>query len=185
MTDRKIFAASDHHFGHANILNFKGNDGNPIRPGFLNLDDMNEIIVRNHNNIVTPDDIVYFLGDFAFGGKSNIAKFATRLNGRKRLILGNHDYNAKDYVPFFDEIMSWRQFGNEYAVPLVLCHYPLHISAFGYRAGSETINVHGHIHEKVVEPFSSKPSQWVNVAMERCNYTPVDLADIANGKYRG
>lgn len=184
MNDRKIFVCSDHHFGHQNILNFRGNDGNLIRPGFKDVHDMNETIVQNHNNTVRPHDIVYFLGDFSFGNKENIGKFATRLIGRKRLILGNHDYNAKDYVPFFDEIMSWRMFSKEYVVPLILCHYPLHSSSFAYRADSTAINVHGHIHEKTVEN-NFENSQWVNVAMERCNYTPVDLTDIANKKYRG
>lgn len=180
----RIFVISDTHFDHANILTFKGADGKRIRPEFENVEDMNETIIRNWNNSVKPDDIIYHLGDFSFGGKNNIGKFATRLMGRKRLILGNHDYNAKDYVDFFPEIMSWKNFRKEYSVPLYLCHYPIHLSSFAYRSNG-AINVHGHIHEKTVEPFASAPSPWVNVSCERCNYTPVDLADIASGAYRG
>ena len=53
---RNIFLYSDYHFGHANILKFTK------RP-YKTIDEMNEDIIRRHNKVVKPHDIVYDLGD--------------------------------------------------------------------------------------------------------------------------
>ena len=37
-----IWFASDHHFGHANLLKFTSDDGAYVRPGFRDVDHMNE-----------------------------------------------------------------------------------------------------------------------------------------------
>lgn len=174
---RDIFVISDTHFSHANILNFRNDDGTFLRPDFASVDEMNEKIIENWNKTVQPADVVYHLGDFTFGGKHNIARLAPRLMGRKRLIMGNHDYDAKDYIGHFEKIMSWRQFGTDtFKRPVFLCHYPLHRSAFDYRVdGGGSINVHGHLHQKL-----SGESYHVNVCVEHTNYTPVSIEAIVD-----
>lgn len=176
-----IFVISDTHFSHNNILTFKDEKENLIRPGFSSIEDMNELIIYNINKTLKPNDILYHLGDFCFGNWKNIAKLAPRLICRKRLILGNHDYEAKYYYPHFEKVMSWRQFG-EYKIPLYLCHYPLDEAAFNYRhvvTRKPGINIHGHLHNNLTD----KPYH-VNVCVEHTNYMPVALEDIADGKYR-
>ena len=52
---------------------------------------MDANLIRMWNKTVSEDDLVYILGDFSFydGEKtSNILKF---LNGKKILVVGNHD----------------------------------------------------------------------------------------------
>ena len=60
------FFTSDTHFGHANIIKYCN------RP-FSSLEEMNSTIIRNWNEMVKPEDTVFFLGDFCFkngpGGK--------------------------------------------------------------------------------------------------------------------
>ncbi|HUS89517.1 MAG TPA: hypothetical protein VMW91_09155 [Desulfosporosinus sp.] len=51
---------------------------------------MDEIIINKWNEVVSPEDIVYHLGDFAFRSKNTYSCF-NRLNGTKILIFGNHD----------------------------------------------------------------------------------------------
>lgn len=178
-----IFVISDTHFFHKNILNFKDEDGKPIRPGFSSVEEMNELIIDNWNKEIKDDDTVYHLGDFTFGNVRNIALIAPRLKGHKRLILGNHDYEAKDYYPHFKKVMSWRQFGtNMYKIPLYLCHYPLDESAFNYRHRDKGLNVFGHLHEK--DPKHGTIDTHVCVCVERTNYKPINLEDIADGKFR-
>lgn len=75
------FFTSDTHFGHARIIEYCD------RP-FANVKEMNEAMIDNWNSVVKPDDVVFHLGDFAFADPEN---FLDRLNGRKRLVLGNHD----------------------------------------------------------------------------------------------
>jgi calcineurin-like phosphoesterase family protein len=91
MTD---YFTADLHFGHDAIIGYVG------RP-FENTKDMDRILIENWNEIVQPDDTVYVLGDFSMK-RTDIGFIVARLrqlNGRKILILGNHDYMpAFDYV---------------------------------------------------------------------------------------
>ena len=52
---------------------------------------MTEKLIKNWNSVVGKNAIVYVVGDFARCGKQKIIEIGQRLNGRKRLILGNHD----------------------------------------------------------------------------------------------
>lgn len=177
---RNIFVISDTHFSHNNVLTFKGKDGTLIRPLFQNVEEMDEIIINNWNAIIKPTDIVYHLGDVAFGGKNTLSRIMPRLTGHKRLILGNHDSDDMTLLtPHFEKIMSWRKFTKEFKRKILLCHYPLHTSAFRYTANENSLCVHGHIHEKVVgDPI------YVNVCVERTGYKPVAIEDIVDGIFK-
>ena len=176
-----IFTISDTHFNHKNVLGFKlKNQDKLLRPGFESVEHMNETIIQNWNETVRDNDIVYHLGDFSFTSKNNIEKFSSRLRGRKRLILGNHDYDAKYYYPHFEKVMSWRQFGTDmFSKHVFLCHYPLHASAYDYRTDGESMMIHGHLHEGL-----TGLENYVNVCVEHTNYTPVAIEDIVDGKFR-
>lgn len=75
---------ADDHFGHERVI------GMCERP-FRDVAHMADELVARHNAVVSPEDTVWFLGDVAHkdipGGLANIA----RMNGRKRLVSGNHD----------------------------------------------------------------------------------------------
>lgn len=154
-----IFVVSDTHFGHANIIRYCN------RP-FSSVEEMNEKMIDNWNQLVTIHDHVYHLGDVYFG--SETSNFFHRLNGKKRLILGNHD-NGKDQKlrNMFQKISMWRMFP-EFKV--LLTHVPVHPMSLSEKA---PINIHGHIHEKDV--FGN---QYRNVSVEKINYTPISLEEI-------
>ena len=84
MKEPKIFLIGDCHFGHRNIIKYCN------RP-FKDVEDMNEQLIKNWNSVVGKNDTVYVVGDFALCGKQKIIEIGQRLNGRKRLVLGNHD----------------------------------------------------------------------------------------------
>ena len=44
-----VFLISDYHFGHANILKFLRGDGSLLRPGFDNVEQMNEFMAEETN----------------------------------------------------------------------------------------------------------------------------------------
>lgn len=186
MTD--IWFLSDHHFNHKNILTFRTDtpNGELIRPGFTDVNHMNEVMIENHNRTVKNGDKVYFLGDVSFANPDRMHTVLSRLNGKKRLILGNHDtFHVSEYAKHFGKIMSWRAFG-EFKKKFICCHYPLHPQSFQYRKGSPGWCVHGHIHEKLVRlntnkdliPTGAPDPKFINVCVERRNYTPVHVEDL-------
>ena len=52
---------------------------------------MDEEIIKRWNRTVTPQDHTYILGDFAFCNAEKAIQHLQRLNGKKTLIIGNHD----------------------------------------------------------------------------------------------
>lgn len=80
------FVISDQHFGHKNIEEFE--PSRSARCKELGFETFEEMIIAKHNSVVKEDDIVVFLGDFSF---SDPLLWSSKLNGRKFLIVGNHD----------------------------------------------------------------------------------------------
>lgn len=172
-----IWFISDTHFGHANILTFMTDEGSLVRPGFSSVEHMDEHIVARWNSAVRPDDVVYHLGDVTFGTVALLDRIMIRLNGRKRLILGNHDkLDANAYRRHFQKILSWRSFDSDVTGcewTFVACHYPLHPSAFRHDPKMRRFCVHGHTHQRIV-----RDPGYVNVCVERTNYSPVSLEQV-------
>lgn len=160
---RNIYVISDTHFGHDNVLRFKREDGSPVRP-FTSTQEMNDVIVQNWNSIVRDCDIVYHLGDVYYDQGHEVL---SKLKGRKRLILGNHD-NAKspNLQKYFQKIMMWRMFPE---FDCVLSHVPLHESSLN----KVQYNLHGHIHEK-----QSPSPRHINCSVEVTEYKPVNIEDL-------
>lgn len=77
---------SDIHFQHVNIRQYTER-----HLEWETLEEMNEGLIDNFNSVVDEDDLVYFLGDMCMGKIDESLPLISRLNGRKRLILGNHD----------------------------------------------------------------------------------------------
>jgi calcineurin-like phosphoesterase family protein len=166
-----IFFASDHHFGHANILEFKRTDGTPLRD-FASVEHMHEHIIQQHNSVVRANDKVYFLGDVVMSRKASALEILARLNGEKVLVKGNHDQcSAEAYLKYFKDIRGSHQFDG-----VIMTHIPIHSESLA-RWG---INIHGHLHYQVVRmPLSQIPDRrYFNVSMERINYTPISLEEI-------
>lgn len=159
----KTFLISDTHFGHANILTFKNEDGTPIR-SFSSLEEMNETMIDNWNSVVGKEDKVYHLGDVLFT-KKWLDLILPRLNGTKVLIKGNHDtLKLSQYQQYFKDVRAvW------VLDKLVLSHIPIHPESLSrWKA-----NVHGHLHSNTLAD-----PRYFNVSVERINYTPVDFEYI-------
>lgn len=167
---RDLFVVSDTHFNHKNILNFE--DGHHIKfrgELFESVEHMNETMIENWNRVVGVSDHVYHLGDVYFGHRDDADKILARLNGKKRLILGNHDDGKCPVLQrHFQKIMMWR-FVPE--LDLLLSHTPQHESSL-YKV---TYNVHGHIHQN-----DAPTTRHVNVSVEKTSYAPVLLEDVIN-----
>jgi len=153
------FFIGDPHFGHKNIIKFGS------RP-FPTIEDHDEELIRRWNSVVRKIDNVWVLGDFCFG-KANLA-IADRLNGNKRLVMGNHDmYASADYLQYFDKLLGAVEFKD-----CILTHIPVHFSQFErYK-----FNIHGHLHSKVIE--GNFKSRYLNVSAEQIDLTPISYEDL-------
>jgi len=159
-----IFVISDTHFGHANILNFKKEDGSPLR-NFESGEEMDEHMIDRWNAVVKTSDHVYHLGDVAM--KRDCIQTVKRCNGHKRLVRGNHDvYKTKDYLPFFEEIYGIRVLDG-----MIFTHIPIHPESLGRFAA----NIHGHVH---AQPQGHYGPKYYNVSVEVMDYTPISLEDL-------
>ena len=168
-----IWVISDTHLNHENILKFTDKDGKIIRD-FHDIHHMNEYIIDRWNKLIRPQDKVYHLGDVYFGPKDKAEEILKRLNGKKRLILGNHDviYGNNILQRYFQKIYLWRKWGNE---GLLMSHVPVHLSVLGESrfSGKKFINIHGHIHQN-----DSPEGPYVNVCVEKTDYCPVHIEEL-------
>lgn len=157
---------SDTHFLHANILKFKRADGSPARD-FPSLKDMDEHMIKQWNSVVGVNDYVYHLGDVTFQYHGLFNEIMSCLNGRKRLIVGNHDkiWNP-NLMRWFEKADLWKGFKE---CNFTCTHMPNRLD--GLRDGK--FNVHGHTHHN-----SINDPHYINVCVEVRDYTPVNLDTI-------
>jgi calcineurin-like phosphoesterase family protein len=93
-----IWFSSDFHYGHKNICRgvseWTGRLENTR--DFKTLEEMNDAIVDGINSVVQQNDILYFLGDWSFGGVDNVWNLRKRIPCKTiHFVLGNHEQQIK------------------------------------------------------------------------------------------
>lgn len=100
------WVTSDTHFGHKAIIKYCN------RP-FKDAKTMDRTMIKRWNRVVQPKDTVYHLGDFGLTSKKRKIKIFNKLNGKKILILGNHDKTiAHNESIGFDKVVKSLVKGN-------------------------------------------------------------------------
>ncbi len=174
-----IFFTSDTHFSHANIMKYCN------RP-WSNVEDMNETLINNWNKVVNKDSIIFHLGDFAWG--NNWMPILNQLNGRKILILGNHDLKNKDSNALKNgfEYVCQQLYINVEHRKVILNHCPLLCYGGTYRQDDDKVyQLFGHVHSG---PYSSNgldverlvnlfPTQY-DVGVDNNDFTPISWHDV-------
>lgn len=164
MNELKIFLIGDCHFEHRNIIKYCN------RP-FDNVEEMTEGLIKNWNSVVGKNDIVYVVGDFALCGKQKIIEIGNQLNGRKRLILGNHDQAS---------VNTYREAGFEFVYNhcIVLDDFYIvsHIPMVGISENTPFANIFAHVHDDPI--YKDYSCRSFCVSAERINYTPVEFKII-------
>ena len=158
-----IWFVSDYHFNHFNIIRYCN------RP-FQSSKEMDEKIIKNHNGIVAPDDEVYFLGDFQFGG--DYARYYPRMNGKFTFIQGNHDR----VNPFRSRQGYLLKEINGYKV--LMCHWPKYVKNFNEVKEEADILICGHIHEKGRFVIWNESDLLINVSVDVWDFNPITFDEI-------
>ena len=141
------------------------------------------MLIYNWNQIIKENDLVYFLGDFAFGDKARAEKLGRELKGHKVIILGNHDgvkYNVDGSVRYNSTIEAhFKAAGFEQVEfsPIVLkgCFILSHKPLYYMNESTPYFNIFGHVHSS---PFYSTKSDYHFCAcLDRHDYKPVMLEE--------
>lgn len=138
----KVWFTSDLHFMHSNIIKYCS------RP--TTVEEQTEWLIKQLNDSIGPDDLVFHLGDFTFVGPkkiNDVENILKRLNGHWKFVLGNHDQEPMLYelMRKFEhhEVLGNYQELSYNSIKLVLCHYPFKTWNCSNRS---SINIHGHTH---------------------------------------
>ncbi len=180
------FVIADTHFGHRGMIQFVRADGTPLRPEWGRADPerlmspeeaaervaaMDEALIERWNTVIGPKDKVEVLGDVIIG-RSQRATLG-RLNGRKRLRMGNHDIFTRrwneDYRPYFEEITAYKVMDD-----LIMSHIPLHPESVKERW---LANVHGHLHSNRVMKRNPAFELWARTSRRGDPVPPIEIID--------
>lgn len=159
----RIFVTSDTHFGHRNILKFEP------RP-WKEIEDMDEELIQRWNKVVGKNDIVIHVGDVFLCGAKRAEYIASRLNGRKILVLGNHDsFSKKKYTDMGFDVRNYL-----YLDDFLFSHYPQDSTALKVAQANSDLrgNIHGHVHSQVE---GLDKDVHICVCTELTEYTPIEL----------
>ena len=130
---------------------------------------MHEALIANWNRVVAPADTVYHLGDFGFGPAVQLAR--KRLNGKIRLILGNHDKIRLEDAAMFQSIDQLRLIDVE-GQRIVLCHYAMRTWQFQAKGAWQ---LYGHSHGNLADDLTALSC---DVGVDCWNMTPVSMAQL-------
>lgn len=162
----KTFIISDTHFGDDGlIITYE-------RRPFANGDEMDAALIKFWNETVGENDTVYHLGDVAAEiSKERIEKILKQLNGRKVLVMGNHDRHFS--------IREWMEMGFDEVYPLpiifknyfMLSHEPIYVTE-----SAPYMNIFGHVHRNPA--YKDVSTRSYCVCVERNDYKPIDFTKI-------
>jgi calcineurin-like phosphoesterase family protein len=155
-----IFFTADQHFNHAEIIKH-------CKRPFSDVKTMNETIINNWNNLVSSEDTVYILGDFAW---NNYKYFIDALVGKKILITGSHDRINRATLACFNEVYKGIFVTSIEKTRFFLTHCPMltwEASNYG------SVNLHGHSHGKIPEIQNIRR---MDVGVDVWEFKPVSLS---------
>ncbi|MDE6294156.1 MAG: metallophosphoesterase family protein [Clostridiales bacterium] len=187
-----VYFISDLHFGHQKCIDYGG------RP-FSCVDEMDEALIANWNRRVKSGDTVYVMGDLVWESCDPL-KYIRRLNGKKILIAGNHDFKwlkrqgmategkdgnveFRDYFEYFNKIAQYVEIVID-GVRITLCHYPMLEWRASRKFGSFLI--HGHIHnspDRKYVPIWLLPHA-LNAGVDVNGFVPVTFDELIENNER-
>ena len=169
---KKVWFTSDHHFGHKNIIDYSS------RP-FASVAEMDEQLIKKWNSVIDLKDEVYHLGDFCLErDHKRVTKWVSQLNGKKHLIIGNHDeqFKARAWVTagFYSVHTSYCL--NVNGEDLWMGHYPQNKRDLKLR---DVIYLHGHTHCNDPAIYLDEEKEvMVNLCVENWDYFPVEVSEL-------
>jgi calcineurin-like phosphoesterase family protein len=161
----KTYFTSDTHFWHQNVIKY-------CKRPWATVEEMNRGLIENWNAIVTPNDIVYHLGDFTFGPKPRTPEMRQKLNGKIILVRGNHDRKIEYLRESGFEVWSKVDTLIE-GQRVTMAHYPPKWERWNEPPAVRFPWLHGHVHE-----LWRRVGDIINVGVDQWGYKPVTLSEL-------
>lgn len=163
----EIYATSDHHFFHKNIISHCN------RP-FKNLSEMHDALITNWNSIVTKNDIVYVLGDFSAYVPTikypELEKILNSLKGNKILIAGNHDHKKTFKFKGWNTVKDYHEIKID-GRRICMMHYPMRSWKGSHKGNKSSIHLFGHTHHTIINP---EPYSY-DVGVDGWSFRPINI----------
>ena len=158
--DDQTWIISDTHFFHTNIGKYCN------RP-----DGWQEKIIENWNRFISPEEVVFHIGDLALGKKDDLEGLATHLNGQIYLMRGNHDRRSSAFYCQLGItlVVDPYHLTHPSGLQLVFSHRPI------LTIEPNMLNLHGHIHNNSTPGLGVR---HVNLCVEVREYRPWRLGEI-------
>ena len=166
------------HFGHKWMAQHRG-----FQDEFYH----DEYLIEQWNKTVNKKDLVYILGDITMETSKYYYQL-DRLNGRKIVVLGNHDLprDTRELLKHVETVAGMIDYKG-----CVLTHAPIHPSEIGFCR----YNFHAHIHEnKLVDcvtpsryededsVLQSTINKYVNVDAKLLDFKPLSFNEFIKDK---
>lgn len=158
----KRFATSDWHLGEDRFALMQ-------RP-FKEQREMVEHLIEKHNEVVSPEDIVYVVGDVCYQKTPDFLEEVGRFNGRKILIRGNHDrvFSDEQLLKWFEQVIPEGR-----GIELEIGEIPIYMTHYPTKAVCDRFNLVGHVHSAWKVQLNS-----FNVGVDANHFYPHNLDEI-------
>lgn len=165
---------SDLHFGHNKEFLYKPR-------GFGSIKEHDDAILRNINLCVGSYDTLYILGDVMLNDNDHGLDYLSKLNGHKKIIIGNHDTDNR--IKLYKEVDDVEVLGYSFLIKscnyrFLISHYPTICNNMDNdkKLKDRVINLFGHTHSS--ELFYGRNIFMYNVALDAHNNYPISTESI-------
>lgn len=157
---------SDTHFGHASMLT------KAARP-WHSVEEMDTAMIAAWNGVVRKNDVVYFLGDFCHWRlpKERMQAIFDRLNGCKRIVMGNHDTDDIASLGWDLVVYGTLHLKDPVTGLKIDCsHHPKREWDGWWNGG---LHLHGHVHGNLPDSRRS-----LDLSVDNVGFHPLTIAEI-------
>jgi calcineurin-like phosphoesterase family protein len=184
----QVWFTADTHFGHGNIIKYcrrpfmsaeefaitRDDPRNRLRLSDATVKRHDEALLEAINTRVQPDDTLWVVGDFCWGGRAEALRYRERIRCRDvRLVWGNHD--RAEIADVFTDCIDQGMIAVE-GQEVWLNHYPMRS---WNKAFHGTWHFYGHVHGRLQREDAAKPTMLVkDVGVDACDYRPWSFDDL-------
>jgi calcineurin-like phosphoesterase family protein len=163
-----FYFISDTHFGHWRICQY-------CKRPFTSLEEMDNSLIRNINERVDENDVLFHFGDFCMTKSSEASEapkkafdyYRNQIKCKNIIFCkGNHDSNNTNKTIIESMVL-------DYGGSKIYCTHNPRFAKEEFK-----YNYCGHIHDKWQFKKLGKKSTIVNLSVEQWNYYPVTINEI-------